>query len=304
MLPVGGVRDLGAALAGGPDRAPRPRPGDTALLAYTSGTTGRPKGVPLTHAELAISIRSVMAAWRWTADDVLVHALPLFHQHGLGGVHATLIAGSSAHLLSRFSAAWLIAAVADAGASVLLGVPSIYQALADAVPEGTTGAEALRRLRLAVCGSAPLNRDSRCADDPAISVAWTPPRPCWWNSGSACTSTSSAVQRHAAITERMEIASSACVSGTPFGRPVVPDVYASSAVSPGRGRGARSGRRARAAPRSRTPTTGSIRPSRSAGPGSANASLAPESDTRCRNSAAVPAGLARTTTAPTRNTPR
>src|SRR5262249_1878167 len=157
MLPVGGVRDLGAALAGGPARARRPRPGDTGLLAYTSGTPGRPKGVPLTHAELAISIRSVMAAWRWTADDVLVHALPLFHQHGLGGVHATLIAGSSAHLLSRFSAAGLIAAVADAGASVLLGVPTIYQALADAVPEGTTGAEALRRLRLAVCGSAPLS---------------------------------------------------------------------------------------------------------------------------------------------------
>src|SRR5262249_44037058 len=96
----------------------------------------------------------------------------------------------------------------------------------------------------------------------------------------------------------MEIASSACVSGTPFGRPVVPDVYASSAVSPGRGRGARSGPPARAAPRSRTPTTGSIRPSRSAGPGSANASLAPESDTRCRNSAPVPAGLARPTPPP------
>jgi acyl-CoA synthetase (AMP-forming)/AMP-acid ligase II len=155
MLPVAGVRDLGAVLPGGPGRAPRP--GDSALLAYTSGTTGRPKGVPLSHAELAISIRTAMAAWRWTADDVLVHALPLFHQHGLGGVHATLIAGSSAHLLSRFSAAGLIAAVADARASVLFGVPTIYQALADAVPEGTAGAEALRRLRLAVCGSAPLS---------------------------------------------------------------------------------------------------------------------------------------------------
>jgi acyl-CoA synthetase (AMP-forming)/AMP-acid ligase II len=157
MLPVVGVRDLGAIAAGAPDRASKPLPGDTALLAYTSGTTGRPKGVPLSHAELAISIRSVMAAWRWTADDVLVHALPLFHQHGLGGVHATLIAGSSAHLLSRFSAAGLAAAVADVGASVLFGVPTIYQALADAVPESTTRAQALRRLRLAVCGSAPLS---------------------------------------------------------------------------------------------------------------------------------------------------
>ena len=82
---------------------PRALPGleDTALLAYTSGTTGRPKGVPLTHRQLAASIRGAMAAWRWTAGDVLVHALPLFHQHGLGGVHATLIAGSTAHLRSR-----------------------------------------------------------------------------------------------------------------------------------------------------------------------------------------------------------
>src|SRR5262249_41329638 len=131
MLPVGGVRDLGAALAGGPDRAPRPRPGDTALLAYTSGTTGRPKGVPLTHAELAISIRSVMAAWRWTADDVLVHALPLFHQHGLGGVHATLIAGSSAHLLSRFS-----------GADPQTASRRRRSASAPVVPSGTASASA------------------------------------------------------------------------------------------------------------------------------------------------------------------
>src|SRR4030095_13168473 len=68
----------------------------TALLAFTSGTTGRPKGVPLSHANLLSSIRSAMLAWRWTADDVLVPALPLSHQLGLAGVHATLLAGSSA----------------------------------------------------------------------------------------------------------------------------------------------------------------------------------------------------------------
>ena len=64
------------------DRGPAAR---TALLAHTSGTTGRPRGVPLTHRQLAVSIRAAMAAWRWQADDVLVHALPLYHQHGLGG---------------------------------------------------------------------------------------------------------------------------------------------------------------------------------------------------------------------------
>jgi acyl-CoA synthetase (AMP-forming)/AMP-acid ligase II len=157
---AGGIQ-AGGPRAGGPDQARRPRPDDTALLAYTSGTTGRPKGVPLTHAQLAISVRAAMAAWDWTADDVLVHALPLFHQHGLGGLHATLIAGSSAHLLSRFSPSALITAVGEAGASVLFGVPTIYQALADAVLGEDTvenaGAAPLRGLRLAVCGSAPLS---------------------------------------------------------------------------------------------------------------------------------------------------
>jgi acyl-CoA synthetase (AMP-forming)/AMP-acid ligase II len=151
----------GAALPGGADRNSNPRPDGIALLAYTSGTTGRPKGVPLTHAHLAVSVRAAMAAWRWTTDDVLVHALPLFHQHGLGGVHATLIAGSSAHLLSRFSVAGLITAVGETRASVLFGVPTIYQALADAAGDPGTGEDPrvapLRSLRLAVCGSAPLS---------------------------------------------------------------------------------------------------------------------------------------------------
>jgi malonyl-CoA/methylmalonyl-CoA synthetase len=61
------------------------RPEDTALLAHTSGTTGRPQGMPLTHRQFAVSIRVALAAWRWIADDVLVHALPPF----LGGVRAT-----------------------------------------------------------------------------------------------------------------------------------------------------------------------------------------------------------------------
>ena len=100
-----------------------PRPDDRALLAYTSGTTGRPKGVPLTHRQTAVSIRAAMAAWRWHADDVLVHALPLSHQHGLGGLHAALIAGGTAHIRSKFSAADLVQAAGDARASVLFAVP-------------------------------------------------------------------------------------------------------------------------------------------------------------------------------------
>lgn len=127
-----------------------PAPDDLALLAYTSGTTGKPKGVPLTHRNLVVSIRAAMAAWRWNSDDVLVHALPLFHQHGLGGVHATLIAGSTARLLSRFSPHALLQAAR--GATVLFAVPTVYERLLE-VP----GAEQLRSLRLCICGSAPLS---------------------------------------------------------------------------------------------------------------------------------------------------
>jgi malonyl-CoA/methylmalonyl-CoA synthetase len=95
-----------------------------------------------------------MAAWRWQPDDVLVHALPLYHQHGLGGLHTALIAGTTVHIRSKFSAADLVQAAAGTRASVLFAVPTIYQALAES-PAAWAGG--LRNLRLAVCGSAPLS---------------------------------------------------------------------------------------------------------------------------------------------------
>ena len=128
-----------------------PRPDDTALLAYTSGTTGRPKGVPLTHRQVTVSIRAAMAAWRWHSDDVLVHALPLFHQHGLGGLHTALIAGGTVHIRSKFSAAGLVQAVGDARASVLFAVPTIYQALVEFGRRAGRGGRSDRR----AAGSAP-----------------------------------------------------------------------------------------------------------------------------------------------------
>ncbi len=138
-----------------------PRPDDTALLAYTSGTTGRPKGVPLTHRQVAVSIRTAMAAWQWHSDDVLVHALPLFHQHGLGGLHTALIAGGTVHIRSKFSAADLVQAAGDARASVLFAVPTIYQALVESASTTPAAVAApmagLADLRLAICGSAPLS---------------------------------------------------------------------------------------------------------------------------------------------------
>jgi acyl-CoA synthetase (AMP-forming)/AMP-acid ligase II len=151
-----GARGASGATGSGPAPGSLPRPQDIALLAYTSGTTGTPKGVPLTHRQLAASISSAMAAWRWSGDDVLVHALPLYHQHGLGGLHAALIAGGTVHIRSKFTAADLAQTIGGTRASVLFAVPTIYQALVNAeVPAGRL--RTLRTLRLAVCGSAPLS---------------------------------------------------------------------------------------------------------------------------------------------------
>jgi malonyl-CoA/methylmalonyl-CoA synthetase len=127
---------------------------DAALLAYTSGTTGRPKGVPLSHANLLSSILAAMRAWRWSAHDVLVHALPFSHQHGLGGVHATLLSGSRAVVHSKFDPARLCATIESEGATVLFAVPAMYEKLA--AWDGIEDAD-FSSLRLAVCGSSALS---------------------------------------------------------------------------------------------------------------------------------------------------
>ena len=127
---------------------------DLAMVAYTSGTTGRPKGVPLTHANLLASLRGAMLAWRWSRDDVLVHALPLSHQHGLSGVQMGLLSGSAAVLMDRFDPERLCAAIAESGATVVFAVPAMYERLLAWDGLGTTD---LSGVRLWVSGSAPLS---------------------------------------------------------------------------------------------------------------------------------------------------
>lgn len=128
------------------------RPEDPALIGYTSGTTGTPKGAVLTHGNLLASSESVRHAWRWTGDDRLVLALPLFHIHGLGvGLHGTLLAGASAVLLPRFDPDAVLDAVAAHEATLFFGVPTMYARLA-----GSPRLAELGRLRLCVSGSAPL----------------------------------------------------------------------------------------------------------------------------------------------------
>src|SRR5260221_12417138 len=128
------------------------RPEDPAIIGYTSGTTGAPKGAVLSHGNLLASSESVRLAWRWVADDRLVLALPLFHIHGLGvGLHGTLLAGASAVLLPRFDPEAVLDAAAAHRATLFFGVPTMYARLAASPRLADLG-----RLRLCVSGSAPL----------------------------------------------------------------------------------------------------------------------------------------------------
>jgi malonyl-CoA/methylmalonyl-CoA synthetase len=141
---------------GPPDAAPRlPEPGERAILAYTSGTTGRSKGAMLTHGALAANSAAVCAAWGWTAGDRLLLVLPLFHIHGLGvGVHGTLTAGASLTLRPRFDPAETIAEFAAGRCSMFFGVPTIYTRL---IQEAGGRRQAVAGVRLFVSGSAPLS---------------------------------------------------------------------------------------------------------------------------------------------------
>ncbi len=135
-----------------PDVLDLAAPEDPALIGYTSGTTGTPKGAVLSHANLLAGSESVGLAWRWSAEDRLVLALPLFHSHGLCvGLHGTLLAGASAVLLPRFDVDAVLDAAVEHRATLFFGVPTMYQRLAR-----STRVRELARLRLCVSGSAPL----------------------------------------------------------------------------------------------------------------------------------------------------
>src|SRR5947207_3264248 len=127
-------------------------PEDPALLLYTSGTTGRPKGALLDHGNLLAQGRGVVEAWRWTAEDRLVLALPLFHVHGLAiALHGSLIAGGCA-MLVPFSPENVVREL-QAGGTMFFGVPAMYQRLAEYLDRNPAD---LRHVRLFVAGSAPL----------------------------------------------------------------------------------------------------------------------------------------------------
>ncbi len=125
---------------------------DLAAILYTSGTTGRSKGAMLTHENLSSNAEALVKLWRFTPDDVLIHALPVYHTHGLFvATNVALLAGATMIFQPRFDADAVMAAMPRATA--LMGVPTFYTRL---VEHPGLDAEATRHMRLFVSGSAPL----------------------------------------------------------------------------------------------------------------------------------------------------
>lgn len=149
---------LGDAVEGpAPVEWPSP-PDDVALawIVYTSGTTGRPKGVMVTHRALAQNLGAVTGLWRIDASDRVIAALPLFHVHGLGlTVLGSLLCSATIVLISKFSAARVVAEI-GAGATVFMGVPTMYHLLLEHLDAAPDDAAIMRRARLFTAGSAAL----------------------------------------------------------------------------------------------------------------------------------------------------
>jgi len=128
------------------------RADDLAAILYTSGTTGRSKGAMLSHGNLLSNAQVLKSYWGWRTGDVLIHALPIFHVHGLFvALHGALLNGSKMIWLARFDPALVVRRMPDA--TVFMGVPTLYVRL---LQEPGLDREAVLNMRLFVAGSAPL----------------------------------------------------------------------------------------------------------------------------------------------------
>ena len=148
---MGELADLAAATTGD-IRAEPCAPGDLAAILYTSGTTGRSKGAMLTHANLLSNAEVLVREWRFTPDDVLLHALPIFHTHGLFvASNVALLSGGAMIWLPGFDAGAVLQMLPQA--TVMMGVPTFYTRLLE---EPGLTRDLVGHMRLFVSGSAPL----------------------------------------------------------------------------------------------------------------------------------------------------
>ena len=156
-LDADGQGSLTNDLAEVTDFTPIPRSGDDlAAILYTSGTTGRSKGAMLSHDNLASNSEMLRAYWRFSDKDVLIHALPIFHTHGLFvATNVALFAGASIVFLPKFDAKAVLDAMPTATA--LMGVPTFYTRLLE---DARLNRETVSNMRLFVSGSAPLLVDT------------------------------------------------------------------------------------------------------------------------------------------------
>jgi len=128
------------------------KPEELAAILYTSGTTGRSKGAMLSHANLASNALVLSEYWHWQNDDVLLHALPIFHVHGLFvALHCALLGGSRVIFMPRFDAATIVSKLPQC--TVMMGVPTFYTRLLD---REDFGRDTAAHMRLFISGSAPL----------------------------------------------------------------------------------------------------------------------------------------------------
>jgi malonyl-CoA/methylmalonyl-CoA synthetase len=129
---------------------------DLAAILYTSGTTGRSKGAMLSHGNMLSNAAMLKDYWGWQKGDVLIHALPIFHVHGLFvAIHAALINGSKMIWLNKFDPKAVIAAMPRA--TVFMGVPTLYTRM---LQEPALSKEAAKNMRLFIAGSAPLLKET------------------------------------------------------------------------------------------------------------------------------------------------
>jgi len=126
-------------------------PDDLAAILYTSGTTGRSKGAMLSHGNLLSNALTLRDSWHFTSADRLIHALPIFHTHGLFvASNVTLISGASMFLLPKFDPDQIVARLPKT--TVLMGVPTFYVRLSQ---DARINRESTARMRLFISGSAP-----------------------------------------------------------------------------------------------------------------------------------------------------